>query len=447
MNMYPRSCPPGSFGDSEGLGYDYFVDKQAGFTALEALLFPSFAPSTVLPSPMPSAAPVLGVDETLSPSKEPTVSPVALPTAVPTVRPPTAEPTAFPTCSPVDANATGNATACVEPGVMGEPSSYPSSAMDSSYKPTFNPTETNQNFNSAADASPYYCSGRCPLGHYCPLRSASGTALPCPAGRYGAAVGLTNDACTAEAPLGYYALQGSITPTKCPGGVFGASLGLVDAGCSKDCWMGMCKPSRCRRGFYCPPGSIVDTEVSCGEGYYCPLGSAFPLLVTAGFYSVSATGGQESPATHSAQRKCERGYFCVAGRRQQCPAGTSGSTEGLQTAACSATCNAGHYCPAGSTNGTQYRCPSGRFGAIRGLKNSECSGYCKNGFYCPEASLYNNAVKCAVISRTYTDAAGATAMGVVFAAPYYYIFGGVGYSVDFLVEDVNYLNFGYYQTE
>ena len=58
------------------------------------------------------------------------------------------------------------------------------------------------------------------------------------------------------------------------------------------------------------------------------------------------------------QTLCEIGKYCDRGTRYNCPAGTYGSSEGLTNDQCSGLCEAGYYCPAGSTSSTANDCGS-----------------------------------------------------------------------------------------
>ena len=62
------------------------------------------------------------------------------------------------------------------------------------------------------------CSGLCSPGHYCPPNSTSPEEVPCPAGTYGREYGLTDGNCTAVCPVGHFCPEGSVEPTKCPPG-------------------------------------------------------------------------------------------------------------------------------------------------------------------------------------------------------------------------------------
>ena len=112
----------------------------------------------------------------------------------------------------------------------------------------------------------------------------------------------------------------------------------------------------CEAGYYCPPGSINATANDCGSvDKYCPEGSGSPIDVSEGYYSGPET---ENESNRSEQTICPIGSYCVNGVKNECPAGTYGSIEGLTTSECSGLCEAGYYCLAGSTNATANDCGS-----------------------------------------------------------------------------------------
>lgn len=81
----------------------------------------------------------------------------------------------------------------------------------------------------------------CPRGSYCK----KGLRYDCPAGRYGAHIGVTNSSCTGS----------------------------------------------CSAGFYCPPGSVSSRQIQCDSAsVYCPKGSAQPNIVSIGYYTVGHEG-------------------------------------------------------------------------------------------------------------------------------------------------------------
>jgi hypothetical protein len=67
---------------------------------------------------------------------------------------------------------------------------------------------------------------------------------------------------------------------------------------------------------------------------------------------------------------CDAGYVCVSGSNSSSP--VDGVTGFI--------CLVGHYCPAGSGQGT--KCPLGTFSNTQGLHNSSSCEKCTPGKYC-----------------------------------------------------------------
>ncbi|KAE9043578.1 hypothetical protein PR001_g5732 [Phytophthora rubi] len=261
----------------------------------------------------------------------------------------------------------------------------------------------------------------CPPGSFC----VDGTSRRCPAGVYGSGARLSTPQCSGRCPVGHYCPKASIQPTPCPAGTFGAVEGLTDANCSGECPI----------GYACPEGTGSATTWPCDHDTFCPAGSAEPRAPHRGSHVVEITATEEVA--------CPLGSFCspdeALGGSRLCPGGTFGNATGLASAACSGPCSAGFYCPRGSTSATQlpcgsvdvfcplgsalptpvspgyytvgglrrcepghycvdgerYECPAGTFGDRAGLTTSECSGPCSAGYYCLEGSIVGQAVACA----------------------------------------------------
>ena len=167
------------------------------------------------------------------------------------------------------------------------------------------------------------CTGVCPKAHYCP--SASVNPTPCPAGTYGETEGLKTKECSGKSPLGSYAPIASSLPTLCPPGRYGSSEGLTSDACSTLCADGMCIPTVCEEGYYCPLGSSSKKQHECGSSaVYCPRGSNTTTPVSVGYYTIGGT----SNMTRTSQLKCEPGFFCVDGVKHHCPPGSYGAKVG-----------------------------------------------------------------------------------------------------------------------
>ena len=156
-------------------------------------------------------------------------------------------------------------------------------------------------------------------------------------------------ACSGFRPcdIGHYCLDGRKYP--CPAGSYGASVGLDNSSCS-----GQCSP-----GFYCPSASASPTTLFCGDpSVYCPEGSGTPILAPPGYYTVDVNGvdGVDSSASRSAAVICPRGYYCIGGYKNACPPGTYGDSFRLSSKDCSGNCPQGWYCPVPSSQPFAFSC-------------------------------------------------------------------------------------------
>jgi hypothetical protein len=116
---------------------------------------------------------------------------------------------------------------------------------------------------------------------------------------------------------GYYCLSDGIK-RKCPVGRYGSSAGLSTASCS----------GYCAAGYYCEEGSPLERQYVCGGAdRFCPPGSPAARPVHPGYYTVQLQ--DEDPAKAAAERRCEPGFYCVAGIKRVCDRGTWGGEFGL----------------------------------------------------------------------------------------------------------------------
>jgi len=289
--------------------------------------------------------------------------------------------------------------------------------------PTTSTGDCNAGFlcaSGAADPSPV--ASPCPRGYYCPAGITTPT--PCPAGRYGAVVGLQNEAactlcdagrfCAVQAlsnysgscAAGYYCQAGSTTPQEnlCPAGSFCAGGNAAPTLCpdaSYNSQQGQSSCSPCAPGFTCTNGSTTSQQALCPLGYYCALGQP-PTPCSEGSYG-------QIPGLHSDDEcafcpagkycrsgqitgNCTAGYLCRSGNSVANPPGpldVAGQREN------GGECPAGFYCPEGVEDG--IACPVGTSRlATRGTQKADCgpciAGYtclanipvlCPQGFYCP----------------------------------------------------------------
>jgi len=164
--------------------------------------------------------------------------------------------------------------------------------------------------------------------------------------------------------IGHYCIDG--VKHLCPAGKYGNQTGLTNENCSGDC----------KRGYFCPPGSIISAPHHCGSPrYYCPEGSPFPSVADEGHFTSNG----------SSQSTCPPGSFCVGGVAYLCPAGRYGSSTGLSSNVCDGPSEAGYYTPIGSTSSRQFPCPAGTFG-VSGMQDEKCMGLATPGYYTPLGS-------------------------------------------------------------
>ena len=247
----------------------------------------------------------------------------------------------------------------------------------------------------------------CPAGMF-QSATTNGCEL-CYGGFFGETSGLTSAACTGKCRKGYYCPPGSTSPTmhKCPAGRWGGDAGMASATCS----------GLCAEGHFCPEGSTSPTQFPCGgTEWFCPIGSPDRTHVTGGYYTTvtaSIVGDSTHPTVRRArssrnyrtsQAICERGHYCIKGTKERCPAGVYGSTPGLVSASCTAPCPRGHWCPEGSP--LPIECPAGVFGNTTGLTSAACSGLCEPGHYCAAAST--SAIQAACPAGRYGASHGLT---------------------------------------
>ena len=254
-----------------------------------------------------------------------------------------------------------------------------------------------------------YCGGGntapvpCPTGSYCDVIGLSaiklcpaGTynntvgatllsqCLPCPGGKFNTEIGQT--ACNSICPIGTQCPPGSANPVPCPMGGYCDEEGLTAAklcgpGTYSDA-VGATSPSTCRT---CPPGTYCpnsggSTGTLCPPGTYCPGG---------GVNANQCIIGQMCPVPGmTAGAPCPAGYYCpTAGGSGgiQCPAGTY-STGGATSLSGCIRCPTGTYSTVGATSAACTACPAGTYGNATGLTTAACSAQCRAGYYCPAGS-------------------------------------------------------------
>ena len=262
------------------------------------------------------------------------------------------------------------------------------------------------------------------------------------------------------APPGYYAMHGLLYP--CPAGYFGAIMGLKTPECSGKCYL---------NGYYCPVASTSPAMRYCGsDDVFCPAGVVAPIQVKPGFYTtdyfyevcppgqwrnltmprpyfVDAPGDGETTAINEFPKPscglCPEGTFKILPGDDYslcwpCDLSNSESSNDRMTCACTTVyeypfvgyfdilakqcvktnifeipdysyiswveayagtayegkntsitryyervCEPGHYCQ----DGRRYKCPSGNYGSLYQESNPTCQGVCNAGYYCLHGSV------------------------------------------------------------
>ena len=170
-------------------------------------------------------------------------------------------------------------------------------------------------YGNTTALSSVQCSGPCAPGYYCDAGSVNAASHPCgnasvycPEGSTTPTfatpgqltIGPTTDTCngTTLCPASQYCVNGTAMP--CPAGRFGCATGLGKADCN-----GPCAP-----GFVCPSASDNNHVAPCGNAsVYCPEGSSVPRTVGTGNYSI----GGPTPEQRSGEAVCPLGSYCVDG--------------------------------------------------------------------------------------------------------------------------------------
>ncbi|XP_023932215.1 multiple epidermal growth factor-like domains protein 11 [Lingula anatina] len=251
----------------------------------------------------------------------------------------------------------------------------------------------------------------------------------CPPGKVCDGLALTEPGRDCE--LGYYCLEGTVSPTQypCPPGTLGNATGLVSVSGCLICPAGFaCTGATgsplvemliCAKGHYCPNGTVSDVQFPCPGGTY----NSYTGMSQLSDCKTCPAGQLCPPGTYEiveAYSMCDRGHYCPAGTNQSvpCPGGTYNPDEGSIAVTFCRGCPIGHYCPAGSVDPTpcepgtmnpnvnQSRessaclpCTAGQVCTAYGL--TEPDGPCQAGFFCPEGTAMANETVCP--AGTYTD--------------------------------------------
>ena len=171
------------------------------------------------------------------------------------------------------------------------------------------------------------------------------------------------------------------TPTPCPATKYGSAMGLSDPVCSGDCAAGYDGSKlgstsstcggECQAGYFCGREELPS---ECGSANkYCPLVSSVPLFVDANHYSTPMLG---NTSLRSGQKICDDGHQCDLGVMTACVAGEY-CKEGVKTSCTTAT----HYCPAESPG--PLAVSTGHYSSPEGTNNPRVSQTkCEAGYFC-----------------------------------------------------------------
>lgn len=183
---------------------------------------------------------------------------------------------------------------------------------------------------------------------------------------------------------------GNIICTNTPAGTFAPTSGLVTS-------------TVCDTGYFCNAGAVV--PLICGEGTItsgagtsinsCSTTTTDTYIstpsikgkITDGYYSDVA--GEFNPIPTGYGAVCPPGYFCKAGVKTKCVAGTYCDAYLMSTNVLP--CSAGYFCLAGATN-------------VRPLSSTFYGGICPVGSFCPTSTSTAVATLCA--AGSYSDANG-----------------------------------------
>ncbi|XP_029964586.1 platelet endothelial aggregation receptor 1-like [Salarias fasciatus] len=184
-------------------------------------------------------------------------------------------------------------------------------------------------------------------------------------------------------PAGFFCPGGTAAPIPCPAGTFSSQTGNTNQGNCTTCTPGhycqvegTSRPALCPAGHYCPAGVISGLEFPCPPGtVQSQVGASSPdacMLCPAGMFC--SEFGQTQPSG-----LCEAGYFCPAGST------SPNSTEYQSDSTGTLLCPPGHYCPAAT--GYPLPCPVGSLSVSLGLKAVDECPPCPPGLFCDKPAI------------------------------------------------------------
>ena len=267
-----------------------------------------------------------------------------------------------------------------------------------------------------------------PPGFY----ATGGLLFPCPAGRYGAVAGLSDEACSGAARPGFWTPPGATSPTQ-------RDCGGPDKICPE---AAMVAPLNVAAGYYttiaespdddfailgemCPPGtynsnhndtlffdashlysdddaltSLLSVCIRCPVGRFKAVPGDDPALCLKCDGTTSTDDRRTCDCLRAAGgavlKSGEGLYFnastgtCVVVARDIAEQNAKYLNETIFTRRRSYSCEAGYFCQ----GGLRRPCPRGRYGVALRETNANCTGECRAGYFCPLASTSPTARVC-----------------------------------------------------
>ena len=235
-------------------------------------------------------------------------------------------------------------------------------------------------FCSSGNSNPTDPNNICPLGHYCPVQTA--TPFACPKGTYLDYTGAISPNLCKLCPGGYYCdLEGttSYLGNICDAGYY--CLSGAENSTQNICEAGYYCPQQSTIQIACQPGTYQDQEgqdncLDCGVGQYCPdVAMTKSLACPSGSYCDSTTT--------TLPKNCAAGTFnpnvnsTDVSACQSCTAGSYCQSPGLSSP--TNICDAGFYCETGSVSSTGSK-------TTNSITSIDQESFCCAGFYCPSNS-------------------------------------------------------------
>jgi hypothetical protein len=191
----------------------------------------------------------------------------------------------------------------------------------------------------------------------------------------------------------------SQVPTNCSVGNFCPFIGMLSA-------------LPCRSGFYCATIGLSVPTGPCDGGYFCRAGAVVGASVPAptdGVIGAQCQAGTYCPAGSSAPLPCALGGYCASpglATPTDCTAGFFCGITGIATLpTAQMQCQVGTYCPTGSSAPTP--CNAGFFCGQAGMGLASTTP-CQAGYFCPTGSVSATQVQCPVGAYCLAQSSAAT---------------------------------------